>query len=144
EQLEARFRAVRHRDGDSSIQLDDRRGDEIGEASVEERDLLPVGLRLEVERRDRCLELVRAGQAEYERAVEGVAALLGLVHVPEVAILVLEQHELARGRDARVAARVLQEEEGMEAVRLRLVGHERREDGSETDRFDAQLLPRRW
>jgi len=95
EQFEPRLGAVRHGDGDSSIQLDDRRADELGEASVKERDLLPIGLRLEVEGRDRRLQLIRTRQAEGERAVESAAALLDLAHVPELAILVLEQHELA-------------------------------------------------
>ena len=64
-------------------------------------------------------------------------------HVPELAILVVEQHELAGRRKPRVAARVLQEEERVEAVRLRLVGHQRREHRREADRFGAQLAAHR-
>src|SRR5436305_2082556 len=76
---------------------------------VEERDLLPVGFRLEVEGRDRSLELVLPRAPQRQRALECRAALLDLRRVPAAPVLVGEQHELALGRDARVAARVLQE-----------------------------------
>ena len=94
---------------------------------------------LAVERRDRRLELVRAGRRSGERAVERAAALLDLVRVPEAAVLLVEQHELAGRRDPRVAARVLQEQQRVQAVRLGLVRHQRREHSGEPDRLRAQL-----
>ena len=74
-----------------------------------------------------------------QRPVEREPALLDLVRVPEAAVLLAEQDELSRGRDARVAACVLQQEQRVQAVRLGLVRHQRREHGGEPDRLPAQL-----
>ena len=81
-----------------------------------------------MERRDRRLQLVRTGQRAGEGALERARALLDLVGVPELAVLVVEQYELAGRRDARIAAGVLQQKQRVQAVRLGLVGHQRRED----------------
>ncbi len=63
--------------------------------------------------------------------------------IPERAILIREQHELAGGREARVATGVLQEEKRVQAVRLGLVRHQRCEHRREPDRLRAQLAAAR-
>ena len=59
--------------------------------------------------------------------------------VPERAILVLEQHDLAVGSDPRGASRVLEEHEREQAEHLGLVGHEHGEELREPDRLVAEV-----
>ena len=65
---------------------------------VEDHDLGPVGLipgrRLRVDRRDRPLQLVGAGCVERGRAVEQADPIGDLRSVPQVPVLVREQHHL--------------------------------------------------
>jgi len=143
EELESRVGPLCEADRDGAVQLHHGRRCELGESTIEERDLLPVGRVFEVEGRDGRLQLVSARPAQREGPVESAAALLDLGRVPAAPVLVGEQHKLALRSDAGVAARVLQEEERVKAVRLRLVGHQRGEHGREADRLRAQLAPRR-
>jgi hypothetical protein len=55
------------------------------------------------------------------------------------AVLVLHQDQLALGGGARGAARVVQQHEGHERQRLRLVGHQRGQQLAQPDRLAAQL-----
>ena len=96
-----------------------------------------------MQRRNRRLELVRPRHAKGERAVEGRSALGDLVRIPEAVVLVLEQHEPAVPGDPRLAACVLKQGQRMEAVYLRLVRHQCREQRCEPDRFRAELAPYR-
>jgi hypothetical protein len=66
------------------------------------------------------------------------AAFLDLVLVPQRAVLLREEHELAVPH-ARVPPRVLEEQERVQAVHLGLVRHERREDEDEPQRLRAQV-----
>src|SRR5204863_3387894 len=92
-----------------------------------------------VERGDRRLQLVWAGATKGERSLERAPALLDLVRVPEATVLLVEQDELSRRRYTGVAACVLQEQQRVQAVRLGLVRHQRREHGREPDRLSAEL-----
>ena len=143
DQHEARLGPVRHRDGHGAVQLDHGRRRQLAEPLVERRNLRPVGLRLQVERRDRGLELVRPGTAQRQRPVEHGATLLDPLGVPQRAILVVEQHELARGVEPRSPARVVQQHQREQAEHLGLVGHQHREHLAEPDRLVAQLGARR-
>ena len=58
---------------------------------------------------------------------------------PSAAVLVGEQHELAVGVGARVAARVVEQHEREQADRLGLVGHQLDEQAAEPDRLGAQV-----
>ena len=93
------------------------------EPLVEERDLLPVVRVLDVEIRDRCLEDVGPSSVESERACEQVPALVDPFPVPEGAVLVVEQDELAV-TEAGGAARVVDEHEREQGVRIGLVRHQ--------------------
>jgi hypothetical protein len=89
--------------------------------------------------RDCGLELVWAGPPQAQRALQQPVALVDPGRVPQRAILLLEQHELAAGPGARLAAGVVQEHQGGEAQRLGLIGHQHGEQLREPDRLVAQL-----
>ena len=72
--------------------------------------------------------------AHAPRALERGAAGLDLRAVPQRAILVGEQHELAVAK-ARVAARVVQQHQREQPERLGLVGHQLGERDTEPDRL---------
>ena len=57
-----------------------------------------------------------------------------------LAVLVGEQHDLAVGADASLAARVVQQHQREQAERLRLVGHQHGEQLREPDRLVAELV----
>ena len=59
--------------------------------------------------------------------------MLDRVGVPAAAVLVLEQHERAGRVDAGVAARVVGEQQRVQAERLGLVGHQLGEHRREAD-----------
>ena len=95
--LEPRLGPVGHRDGHRAVELDHRRGGQLREPAVEEGDLRPVRRLLVMERRDRSLQLVGARNTQREPSLEGAPSLLDPARVPEVSILVGEQHELSGG-----------------------------------------------
>ncbi len=90
-------------------------------------------------RRDGRLELVRARPAQPFRALQDAEALLDRAGVPERAILVGQQDELAVRADPCVAPRILKEQQGEEPERLWLVRHQDAEELGEPDRLRAEL-----
>ena len=66
-------------------------------------------------------------------------ALVDLCAVPQRAVLVLEQDELAAGPDACVAARVLKEHQREQPEHLGLVGHQHGKELPEANRVVAQV-----
>ena len=61
--------------------------------------------------------------------------------MPERAVLIGEQHQLAALVHPRVAARMVQEHQRQQAAHLALVGHQRAEQPPQPDRLVAQLAP---
>ena len=94
---------------------------------------------LGVARGDRRLQLVRPGPPQRLGALEHPQPLVDLARVPEAAILVGEEDELAVGREPRVAPRVLQQHQRQQPERLRLVRHEHAEELREPDRLAAEV-----
>ena len=138
DQLETGFDVPGERDRDRAVQARDGRRIGLDQRVVDRCDR--GGIRaFRVAGGDRRLELVRPRSPERLRATEDTQALLDLRPVPERAVLVGEEDELARGVDARVAARVLEEEESEEPERLRLVRHEDTEELRQPDRLGAQI-----
>ena len=88
------------------------------------------------------LEQVLAARRQRERTLERAMSGGDLVSVPQRAVLLVEQDERSVAH-ARVAPRVLEEQERVEAVCLRLVGHEQHEHGGEANRLVAQLASHR-
>src|SRR6185312_11810542 len=121
DERQAVLRAVRERDGGGAVQLDDRRRRELEQPAVEQRDLRPVDRLLEMERGGRRLQLVWPRHPQYEPTLERRASLVDLFRVPRRAILLLEQDERAGCRYARVAPSVLQQQQRVQPVHLRLV-----------------------
>jgi hypothetical protein len=142
DQLEPGGRAIGHRHRDRPVELDDGRGRQVGEPSVQAGDLGPVGLGgvggSRVARRDGRLQLVVARAVVVQGAVEQAEPLLDLAGVPASAVPVLERHDVARLVHAGIAAGVLQQHERKQPERLGLVGHEARQDAGEADRLGAQ------
>ena len=100
---EPALRSVRHRDRDGAVQRHDRRRLDRAEPSVQERDLLPIRVRLGVQSRDCSLQLIRARARQRERTLERGLAGGDLLLVPQRAVLVGEQHQAALVVDARRA-----------------------------------------
>ena len=91
-----------------------------------------------MQRRDRGLQDVRPAAAQGERTVEHRLALGDLRPVPERAVLVGEQHELAVA-EARLAAGVVQQHQREQGLHLGLVGHQLGERAAEPDRLAGQV-----
>ena len=125
-------------DRDGPVQLDDRRAGEAGELAVERGDLGPVARLVGVQGRDRRLHDVGAAAAQGEGPVEHRPPLGDLAGVPERAVLVGEQHQLAVA-EARLAAGVVQQHHRQQAVHLGLVGHQLGERPPEPERLGRQL-----
>ena len=143
DEFEALFGAVGHRDGDRAVERDDRRRQTPVELVVQPGDLRPVGVRrrrgLRVDGGDGRLQHVRPRRAGAQRVLDQAEALGDLLAIPEAPVLVVEQHEIAVAVGARLAPRVLQQHEGEESGRLRLVGHEPARQPGEPDGFAAEL-----
>ena len=75
---------------------------------------------------------------EGERAFEQLPAFVDLVLVPERAVLVVEQDELAAA-EAGGAARVVDEHEREQGVRFGFVGHQLDQGAAEADRVCGQV-----
>ena len=127
DEREAVLRALGHRHRDRAVQLDDRRGRELEQPAVEEGDLAPVGLGLGVQGGDRGLELVRAGHAQRERPLERGAALLDLAVVPEARSWSSSSTSRPSWLTRASRRASWSSSERVQAVHLRLVGHQRRE-----------------
>src|SRR6476620_2113937 len=84
---------LRERDG--PVDGHDRRACESFEPAVENGDLIPVPWLLRVEVGDRCLHEIRTGAPYGERALEHLPRFGYLRFVPESAVLLAEEHELA-------------------------------------------------
>ena len=138
DQLEAALDVAGERDGDGVVEPGDGRAVEPEQRLVgggERRRVRPLG----VAGRDRRLQLVGAGPPQRLGPLEHPQALVDRAGVPEAAVLVGEQHELALRREARVAARVLQQHQREQPERLGLVRHQHAEELREPDRLAAEV-----
>src|SRR5689334_17601281 len=90
--------------------------------------------------RDRGLQRVGAGTASADRAVEQSLAFSDLVPIPAAAVLLVEECRLAVGSNARLAPRVVEEEQRQEAGNFGLVGHQLGEEPAEADRLVAEVV----
>src|SRR3989454_999642 len=89
-------------------------------------------------RRDRRLNAIRPEAARRQGAFDERAAFRDQLAAPELAVLVLEQHQVAGGGAARRAARLLQEHQRQEADRLGL-RQEVHQQAAEADRFAREI-----
>ena len=112
------------------------------ERRAEVGDLATSRRRLAVQRSDRGLQDVRAAAVEGDRAVDQPAAVSELIVVPQRAVLILEQDELAVDEPG-VAARVVDDHQREQAMDLGLVGHQLAEQPAEADRFGCEVDPAR-
>src|SRR5947209_1691609 len=91
--------------------------------------------------RDRGLDLVWPRPRHPERAVQERTSLANLAPIPTVAVLLAEQDELSARAHPGVAARVVEEHEGEDPDRFRLVRHQAHEDPAQADRLRRELGP---
>src|SRR3954468_21675934 len=137
-------RTVAHRDGDGAIQLDHRRRVRSQQHLIEAGDLRPVGLggagRLGVERRDRRLDRIRTRPCR-ERSPHQTHAFGDLIAVPQRAILIFQQDQIAVPCRARRTARIVEQHQREQANRLRL-RQQIDEQAPEPDRLARQVVPR--
>ena len=90
--------------------------------------------------RDGGLELVGPRSAQSKGGAEDISTLGDGRRVPQGAILVLEQDQIAVGIDPPGAPGIVQEHEGEQAQGLGLIGHQDREGAGEPDGFTAESL----
>ena len=88
---------------------------------------------------DRGLEGVGADTAGGERALDEARAVVDVAAIPERAVLVGEEHDLALGRRARRAPRFLQQHERQQAHGLGL-GQELHQQAAQPDRLPRQVV----
>ena len=129
EHPEPGLRSPGQRDGHRAVDRHDRRRLVGVQRAVQRGDLRPVGRldrrRPSVQRGDRRLQLVRAGAAQAQRAVQRRHPVLDAPRVPARAVLLAQRDHRAGPVGARGAARVGQE---VLAVGLQLLGAPRRSD----------------
>ncbi len=132
-----------HGDGDGPVERHHRRRHDLGQQLVQRGDLRPVGVGdiggAGVARRDRRLQLVRAGPPMAQRRLQAPVGLVDLGPVPQGTVLVLERDQVARRVQAGAPARVMEQHQRQQAGRLGLVGHEAAQRAGEPDRLVAQL-----
>ena len=140
---QALLRSLGHRHGDRGVQLHDGPRLLAQQPAVERRDLLPVGvLRARgsgVQCRDRGLQLVRTALAQPERRIELRQTLRDRLGVPAAAVLLFERHQRTVSRDTRRAACVVQQHQGEQAARFRLLGHQFDDEARQANRLGAQI-----
>ena len=74
------------------------------------------------------------------RVLEQRDRLLDLVAIPERAVLFFERHEAALGVEPGVAARVLEQQQRQQPLRLRLARHELDEQSRQANRLGAEVV----
>src|SRR5262247_677979 len=117
-----------------------------GEDAVQGGDLAPVrargARRLRVEGGDGRLQRVASGGAAAlaQGRLYETDTLGDLLAIPAAPVLVLQQHDIPRVVETARAPRIVQEHEGEEPLRLRLVGQELHEHAAEPDGLIAQLV----
>ncbi len=91
--------------------------------------------------RDRGLQLVRSRPTRLQGLPDQGDPLPDPGAIPARPILVLEEDELATDAGSRVAPRIVQEHQGEQTDRLRLVRQERDQRPRKADRLAGQLVP---
>ena len=76
-----------------------------------------------------------------ECPLQALGAEADLGSIPQITVLVGQEHELALGVDARLASGVVQQHEGQEPVDLGLVRHEAAQHPGQADGLGAQVSP---
>ena len=146
-ELETALERTRHRDRHRAVERDHRRGMHARQDPVERGDLNPVGVggraRLGVHRRDRRLEHVRAGRpaALAQGGLDQGRAFLDLRAVPARAVLLGEQHDVARSVQPGLAPRVVEQHEGEEALGLGMRRQQLDQHAPEPDGLLGELVP---
>ena len=130
-------------DGNGSVQLDHGRGRHVEEAVVEHGDLGPVrrAVTPDVAGGDGRLDLEGPGTVEACRRLEQLPTLGDGRGIPQRAVLLRQDDELAVRVDPRRAAGVVEEHEGEHAQRLGLVRHEAAQDPTQADGLGGQVAP---
>ncbi len=131
------------RHGDGAVQRDHGIGPRDQQHVVEGDDLGPVGrlgdLGVGVDRRDRGLDPVLPGPIVVEEAAHQCVTLPDLRPIPEPAVLIGESNEGSVGCGARRATRLGEQHQGEQPDRLGLLGQQRDQQTTESDRFGRQL-----
>ena len=143
DQIQRARRSVHHRHRGGVIELDHRRRADPQQHFIESRDLRPVGIaiirRPRMQRGDRGLHRVGFRRA---RQLQGVfhqlQAFGDLPMVPQRAILLFQQHDVAAGGLAPGAARVVQQHQRQQSLDLAPLRHQGVEQAAEPDRFARQ------
>ncbi len=136
-------RAGHFRDGHRSIHSHHRRRPADLQQAIQVGDLWPIGLgegrRHPMQAGDGRLHLVRAWSPATEHRLDQCGRLGNRRGVPQRAVLVGEQHDLAEGVGAGTASSVGGQGQCQQPDTLRLVGHQLDQHPGEADRFVGQV-----
>ena len=129
----------------ATARLSDTIGDgDARQHAVQPGDVDPVRLlrrwRRGVDGGDRGLELVGPNASLGQRRSEALGAGGDLIAVPQAAVLIGEQDEIALGVEAGLAPGVVEQHERQETVDLGLIGDELAQHAAQADRFRAQIV----
>ena len=136
--LETRLGAARFCHRDRPVQLNHGRAGKAGELSVQRCDLRPVARLVGMEGGDRRLHDVDAATVQRKSALEHGLPGGDLRRIPERAVLLVEQDELAVP-EARLAPGVVQQHHRQQPVHLGLVGHQLGECAAEPEGLGGQV-----
>ncbi len=132
---------------DRSVETHHRAVRHAHEDVVEDDDLVPVRLRprsgLRMQRRDRRLHLVRTARPHCARALQRRNAVGDRRVIPQRAVLVRQQHHLARCIEPRFGPREIELHQDEQAEHLGLVRHEGCDQACQPERVIGNIAPHR-
>ncbi len=126
-------------DGDRAAEFDDGGARHSREALVELRDAIPRPRLLGVQRGDRGLQQIRALAVQRDAAVELAPSALDQRAIPQRAVLVVQQHQLAVAK-ASWSARQQQRHHRQQTVHLGLVWHQFAERATKSNRLVSEIV----
>src|SRR5262245_19573629 len=134
----ALFGALRVRDGDRPVQLDNGRAGQESQLAVQRRDLRPVAWLLGMERCNGCLDHIWTAAVQREGTGKRLTTACNLRVVPARRVLVGKEDKLPV-LESGVAATIVEQHQRVETMHLRLVWHQLAERVSEPDRLGCQV-----
>ena len=144
DQIERARRSVHHRHRGGVIELDHRRRADPQQHLIEAGDLRPVGVaiarRPRMQRGDRGLHRIGFRPARHpQRLFHQLQAFGDLRTIPQRAILLFQQHDVAACGLAPGAARVVQQHQRQQSLDLAALRHQRVEQAAKPDRFAREI-----
>src|SRR5206468_10128902 len=98
------------------------------------------GLRLRVDGRYRCLQLIAANALQTQRSLHQLQAFDNLIMIPKRTVLLLQWHQVSSAVDTRTASRVLKKQQRQETQVFRFFGQEIAKNSAQADCLSTKFL----